>query len=103
MSLSTYEILCHAIRNKQQVYCDYDGHLRRMCPHVIGRKNFQIQVLSFQFAGSSSSGLLPDGEWRCMRVDRIRNAELRDGPWYTGERHSQPQTCVDLVEVEVDY
>ena len=37
--MDVYEILRSAIRNKQQVFCQYDGHQREMCPHAIGTKN----------------------------------------------------------------
>lgn len=103
MNSNAYDILRDAIINKRQVVCKYSGHSREICPHVIGMKNGRSQVLSFQFGGSSSSGLPPGGEWRCMEVDRISDAQTRDGKWHTGNRHSQPQTCVDIIDAEVDY
>jgi hypothetical protein len=27
----------------------------------------------------------------------------QSGPWYSGDGHTQPQTCVDVVDVEVDH
>lgn len=103
MNSNAYDILRDAIINKRQVVCKYSGHSREICPHVIGMKNGRAQVLSFQFGGSSSSGLPPGGEWRCMEVDRISDAQIRDGKWHTGDRHSQRQRCVDIVDVEVVY
>ena len=100
---SNYDILRYAILNNLQVVCNYGGHTREICPHVMGKKNGSTQVLSYQFGGSSSSGLPAGGEWRCMAVDRIGNARTRDGEWYTGNRHTQPNTCVDQIDVEVDY
>lgn len=99
----SYDILKSAILNKQQVTCLYRGHVRSICPHVIGTKNGKPQVLTWQFAGGSSSGLPPGGEWRCMEVAGITNALAQDGEWHTGGRHTKPQTCVDWVDVEVDF
>ena len=101
--MSTYEILRSAILNKQQVVCSYHGHSREMCPHVIGTKNGKAHVLSYQFGGSSSSGLPPGGQRRCMDVASISDACAQDGDWYTGHSHTRPQECVDEVDVEVAY
>ncbi len=98
-----YSVMRAAILSIQQVVCDYHGHRREVCPHVIGTKDRCDKVLTFQFAGGSIRGLPPGGEWRCMFVDDITNAVARKGVWHTGESHTQPQTCVDEVDVEVAY
>lgn len=103
MDGSAYSVLRDAIINKLQVTCTYNGYAREISPHVIGMKGGKQQVLSYQFAGESSSGLPPGGEWRCMDVGRISNAESRPGDWHTETSHTQPQTCVDDVDVEVAY
>lgn len=98
-----YQVLRQAIIGRQQISCDYQGHHREICPHAIGTKNGRAKMLSWQFAGQSSRGLPPRGEWRCMFVDEITNAVARDGAWHTGGQHAQPQTCVDEIDVEVSY
>lgn len=100
---SISEVLRDAIVNRRQVKCSYDGLYREMCPHVMGWKNEVHHVLSFQFAGESSRGLPPGGQWKCMEVEGITILSVVDGPWYTDPRHSRPQTCVDQIEVEVPY
>jgi hypothetical protein len=95
------ELLIMAIEELKQVVCIYDGYPREMCPHVVGWKNGAHHVLSYQFAGGSSRGLPPGGEWRCMDIDGITQLALRDGPWQTGPSHTKPQTCVDSKEAEV--
>jgi len=102
-AMTTYELICHAIKNKLQVIASYNGYEREMCPHVIGTKNGREQALFFQFAGDSSRGLPPDGEWRCIPIDGLEDVVTREGAWHTGYGHSRPQTCVDDIEVEVDY
>lgn len=92
-----------AIIDKQQIIATYAGHQREMCPHVIGSKAGREQALFFQFAGGSSSGLPPGGEWRCIPIDGLSDVSAQPGEWHTGPRHSQPQTCVDQVDVEVAY
>ena len=103
MNSRTYELLKTAVLNRQQVTCQYGGHYREICPHAIGTKSGEAHVLSYQFGGSSSSGLPPGGEWRCMVVTRINNAQSSAGDWHTGNSHSQPQTCIDEMDAEVDY
>ena|SRR5665648_24584 len=103
MNGDPYTVLRAAIVAKRQVACVYQGHTREVCPHVIGLKVGRRQVLSFQFGGTSSSGLPPEGQWRCMIVDQIESATSRDGPWHTSLTHTQTQTCVDDIDVEVDF
>ena len=82
-----------------------DGRfLSEICPHVIGTgKDGSEMVLSFQFAGQSSKGLPPGGEWRYMRVDEISHVTSHAGAWYTADNHSRPQSCVKNIDVEVSY
>jgi len=96
-----YSLIRQAIIEKQQIVATYKELLREMCPHTIGTKNGRRQALFFQFAGESSRGLPPGGEWRCIPVDELLDVSVREGEWHTDDRHSQPQTCVDEVDVEV--
>ena len=98
-----YDILREAVITKKQIKCLYKGHIRYVCPHTIGYKNSREKVLTFQFSGGSSSGLPPQGEWRCMFIEELSQIEILDGEWHTGANHSRPQTCVDDVDVEVKF
>jgi len=100
---TNFEILKQAILEKKQVTGYYDGYVREMCPHVIGWKKGVHNVLSYQFAGESKTGLPPGGDWKCMHVDGLSNLALRNGPWHTRDDHSEPQRCVDEIEAEVTY
>lgn len=99
----SYQVLRQAILDRKQVVCLYQGLVREVCPHVIGLKRGKRHALVFQFAGQSSKGLPPGGEWRCLDVDSVVNAATRDGPWFTGDSHLQPQTCVDQIDAEVTF
>jgi hypothetical protein len=99
----TYSIVRQAILDKDQIIATYRGHRREMCPHLIGTKDGRRQALFFQFAGSSSSGLSAGGEWRCIPIEGLSDVLSQPGVWYNGGDHIQPQTCVDLVDVEVAY
>jgi hypothetical protein len=103
MASSDYGTLSAAIRQKLIVTATYHGHYREFCPHVIGTKKGKQHVLGFQFAGSGSSGLAPGGEWRCFDVATLSSVSTRTGPWRTRPVHTQPQTCVDNIDVEVSY
>ncbi len=99
--MTIYQQLREAIANKQPVRVRFKGADRDVCPHVIGHKNGGQKVLTYQFAGYSSSGLPPGGEWRCMFISDIASVAVIDGAWHTGTGHSRPQTCVDEVDLEV--
>ena len=106
MTSDTYEVVRQAITEKKQVVAEYNEHVREMCPHVIGTKNGREQDLFYQFGGTSSSGTIIPGSqynWRCIPVEGLRIIEVRDGEWHSSSDHTQPQTCVDEVDVEVEY
>lgn len=102
MPSATYDLFAEAIRRKQQIVCRYNGYERVLCPFVLGHNNGVEKALTFQFAGGSSGRLPPGGEWRCLFLDRVENAELRDGPWHGGASHTQPQGCVEDVDMDVN-
>lgn len=104
MSSANYATIRTAILNKQQVVAIYQGHVREMCPHVIGTKGGREQALFYQFGGTSSSGpIIPNSpkNWRCIPVDGLSNITARPGAWHSEDNHSQAQTCVDDIDVEV--
>jgi hypothetical protein len=99
---SVYKMFLKAIHEKQQIICNYQGLHREVCPHILGRgKHHETKALVYQFAGRSSKGLPPEGEWRCLTLSEVRDAQLRTGNWHTGNRHTRPQTCVKVIEAEV--
>jgi hypothetical protein len=102
--MNAYAAIKQAIINKQQVVATYKGHVREMCPHVIGTKDGREQALFYQFGGTSSSGTIIAGSsanWRCIPISGLSGISVRDGTWHTASDHSQRQTCVDRVDVEV--
>ena len=99
---SNYELIRRAIIERWQVSAVYKGKRREMCPHALGYKNGREQALFFQFGGESSSGLLDGGQWRCLLVAELDSIELREGEWHSRGGHSRPQSCVDVVDVEVE-
>lgn len=103
LSDDVYALIYDAIVNKRHVIATYHGLYREMCPHTLGTKRGRRQALFYQFAGESSKGLPPDGEWRCIILDQLENVSVREGEWHTSPDHSVPQTCVDVIDVEVQY
>jgi hypothetical protein len=103
---SVYEIVQDAIANRKIVVATYHNRIRIMCPHVLGTKRGRYQALFYQFAGVSQSGLGPDGDpenWRCLFLDELSNVRSEPGAWHTAPNHSRPQTCVDVIQIEVAF
>jgi len=97
-----------AISQRIPISAVYDGRVRLLCPHVLGRnKEGKYQALFYQFGGESSKGILPDGSpenWRCLAVEKLFSvAANAAGGWHTAPNHSRPQTCVRFIECEVSY
>ena len=100
-----YELLRLAAGRRQPVAAIYDGLLRLLCPHVLGRKSGRLHMFCYQFGGSSHSGLAMVSEgmgcWRCLAVEKLSQVELRAEAWHT-EPHSPRQTCIDEIDFAVD-
>ena len=84
MPSSTYGLFERAMREQKQVVCRYGGYERQLCPIILGHSGAEEKALTFQFGGSSSSGLPPGGEWRCLFLSRVSNVRLCRRP--LGER-----------------
>jgi hypothetical protein len=98
----TYQLFARAMAKRKQILCLYDGYPRALCPIILGHSQGQEKALTFQFGGDSKKGLPPGGEWRCLWLSKVGEAELRDGPWYAGNSHNQPQGCVEVVDLDVN-
>lgn len=101
---NNYDLIAKAIKEKLQVTAYYQGFYREMCPHALGSKKGRKQALFYQFGGESSKGTVTPGStfnWRCIPIDGLTEVTLQPGQWYTAENHSQAQTCVDQIDIEV--
>lgn len=90
------------MRTRKQIACMYEGRRREICPVILGFSGGQEKALTYQFGGESRSGLPPGGEWRCLFLSKVRDIELRDGPWISGPSHTQPSRCVEEVDLDVN-
>lgn len=98
----TYELFAEAMAERKQVLCTYEGYRREFCPAVLGHSKGQEVALVYQFAGESSTGLPRGGQWKCLHLVKVEEARLRDGPWHAGPSHQRPQTCVEIVDLDVN-
>jgi len=99
---ATYQLFARALIGRQQITCTYEGHPRELCPIILGHSRGAEKALTYQFGGGSKSGLPRGGEWRCLWLAKVTDAGLRDGPWRSGARHTQPQGCVEIVDLDVN-
>ncbi|MBV8889624.1 MAG: hypothetical protein JO305_08160 [Alphaproteobacteria bacterium] len=102
MPSPTYRLFEQAIRQQKQILCLYDRHPRELCPIILGHTNGQEIALTYQFAGGSSKPLPPGGQWKCLHLAKVSDAQLRDGPWHAGDSHMQRQSCVDSVDLDAN-
>jgi hypothetical protein len=98
----TYALFEEAMRHRRQILCRYDGHRRELCPIILGHTDGQEVALTYQFAGSGSKPLPPGGQWKCLRLSKVSDVQLRDGPWHAGDKHMQRQRCVAVVDLDVN-
>jgi hypothetical protein len=72
------------------------------CPIIIGRRRGREKALVFQFGGQSSRGLPPGGDWKFFELSQVEDAEMREGRWHEGGRHSKEQVCVEEVDLDIN-
>ena len=99
---SAYKRFEEAMTNKKQILRTYNGRPRELCPIILGHSQGQEKALTYQFGGQSEKGLPPGGQWRCLWLSKVSNVRLRDGPWHAGDRHKQPQGCVEIVDLDIN-
>jgi hypothetical protein len=102
MASRTYALFEQAMTTRKQVSCLYGGLRRELCPVILGHSKGEEKALTYQFGGQSSSGLPSGGEWRCLWLSKVSDVQLHDGPWFTGESHTRPQGCVEIVDRDVN-
>jgi uncharacterized protein YutE (UPF0331/DUF86 family) len=95
----TYQLFERAMEERKQILCTYGGSRRELCPVILGHSQGEEKALTYQFGGESKSGLR---RWKCLRLSEVSDAQVRDGPWDAGSRHSQKQTCVEIVDLDVN-
>jgi hypothetical protein len=102
MPSATYDLFAQAMAERKQILCTYGGYPRQLWPIILGHSQGQEKALIYQFGGESASGLPPRGDWKCLFLAKASNAQLRDAPWHAGDRHTQRQRCVQVVDVDVN-
>jgi hypothetical protein len=102
VSSAVYNLFEQAMTSRKQILCTYHGRARELCPIILGHSQGREKALTYQFGGQSEKGLPPGGQWRCLWLSKVRNIRFRDGPWHAGDRHDQPQGCVEIVDLDVN-
>ena len=101
MSSRTYELFAEAMAARKPIVCMYQGHPRALCPIILGHTDGAEKALTWQFEGSGSQGPVR-GQWKCLSLAEITGPEMTDGPWRSGQRHRQAQSCVKDVDLDVN-
>ena len=101
MPSRTYELFAEAMATRKPVICMYHGHPRALCPIILGHTDGAEKALTWQFEGSGSQGPVR-GQWKCLSLAEVTGAEMNDGPWRSGRKHSQAQSCVKDVDLDVN-
>jgi hypothetical protein len=101
-----HQLVYAAVVGRRPLVAVYDGCWRLLCPHKLGwNRGGQLRVLSYQYGGESVSGLESQNSpanWRCLALDKLSAVELLDDVWHSAPNHSQPQTCIEHVEVDAE-
>jgi hypothetical protein len=101
-----YRLVWTAVANKQPIEAIYQGRLRLLCPHRLGRnREGGLRVLCYQYGGESQSGLQPVGSpanWRCIVLEKLSKVKLLGDRWRTAPNHSRPASCVADADIDAE-
>jgi hypothetical protein len=90
---------------KRPLRASYDGKLRLLCPHMLGRnREGQVRILCFQIGGESASGLQRregHGDWRCLALEKFSSVALAEAAWQTAGSSLRRPKCIDQIDLEV--
>jgi hypothetical protein len=100
MASAIYRACFAAIQKKHKIIFTVEGRQREAYPHVLGWSDGREKLFVYQTAGYSKGGRLPG--WRCFHVAEIQLLTAAEGSWRTGDRHTQRQSCVKDVDIDVN-
>jgi hypothetical protein len=84
----------------EAVYEEDSGDEPRVfCPAAIGVLHGDRNLLVLQISGESSSGY-EKGLERCLKVTRLHNVRLREGPWFPLDGDIREATCLKNGMIE---
>jgi len=94
-----------AILEKRSLRASYNGRVRLLCPHMLGRnREGRVRILCLQIGGESASGLqgkAGDGDWRCLALEKFSSVALAEAAWQTAGSSLPRPKCIDQIELEV--
>jgi hypothetical protein len=100
------QLVYAAVKGRRPMVARYDGCQRLLCPHKLGwNRGGQLRVLCYQYGGESVSGLRwqnSPANWRCLALEKLSAVQLLDDAWHSAPNHSQPQTCMERVEIDAE-
>ena len=102
MPSAAHALFIEAMRAQRPLACIYQDHYREICPIMLGRTGLEEKALVFQFGGSTSQGPIRKPDWKCFKLDEVRDAVLIEGRWRSGSDHSEAQHCMKMVEYDVN-
>ena len=102
MPSESYQLIHKAMHAGQPIACKYNGLPRTACPVILCYdKQKEESVFVYQTAGRTSKDeKLP--RWTCLKLRAISDLHVQDGPWLEGASHQRTQTCITLVDVDVN-
>lgn len=98
----TYRLFEQAMDQGKQIVCVYEGYYRQLCPIILGHTRGEEKALTYQFDGEGKSDLPSGGQWKCLWLSKVSNVQLIDGPSHSGTMQARPQSCVEVVDLDVN-
>jgi hypothetical protein len=102
MPSENYKRIWRAVRDRKQITCTFESRYREACPIILGYSaDGRERVLVFQIGGQTSPQSKLPG-WRSFSLADVRDLSLRAGPWAQGDSHTQTQSHIRFVDVDVN-
>ncbi len=102
MPSPTHALFLEAMRKKRPVSCVYQGHKREICPRNARPHEPRGEGAGLPVRRVDQRGADRKPDWKCFKLAEVRDAHLIDGRWHAGTEHSEAQTCMKMVEYDVN-
>jgi hypothetical protein len=93
------DVICQAIREKRLLELQYDGHARRVAPHIYGIDAAGDEMLSCYEVWGGSEGV-PAG-WRALRLAHISHLKLTSKRFAPHPEHQRGNGAIARVFCQV--
>jgi uncharacterized protein len=97
---ATFRALREAILQRRPVRLSYGASQQTVCPYILGHAAGEERAFAFLIDEKPGRKVSETGNWMCLRLAKVKDVEMVDGPWIDRIYPGVVQRCVDKVHLD---